>query len=309
MDWEVHDETKGGESLSWFLRLNMNFSHLSKSVDREPVVQLPRSLREHDLQKKFLEINHSTEPYFTKCYKALDWLFSYDDIASEIPTDYWPTHRVSERPIREFLMVVKWFEMFQKPFHHKSWSFSPRLPAPVLDSGNTPLDGGLNAGKHPISEVFPEEQIYEELYPPRYVRKGRPFLFNPHVYNTSYDWVRISKLGNWIRDIILLASMVWLVPIYEPTTGVMSPLCSSAPSFSYWWLVGGFTAIVALSLTLWFQYLVGVDFELSTIDLLSRQAQTISELEVRLIRMHAANLDLEDIIEGIETVITASSGG
>jgi hypothetical protein len=72
MDWEVHDETKGGEGLSWFLRLNMNFSHLSKSVDREPVVQLPRSLREHDLQKKFMEINHSTKPYFEKCYEALD---------------------------------------------------------------------------------------------------------------------------------------------------------------------------------------------------------------------------------------------
>jgi hypothetical protein len=309
MDWEVHDETKGGESLSWFLRLNMNFSHLSKSVDREPVVQLPRSLREHDLQKKFMEINHSQKPYFTKCYEALDWLFSYDDIASEIPVDYWPTHRVSERPIKEFLMVVKWFENFQKPFYHKSWNFSPRLPAPVLDSGNTPLDSDLDSGKYPVPEVFPEEQIYEELYPPRYVQKGRPFLFNPHVYNRNCDWVRINKLGMWLRDIIILASMVWLVPLYEPATGVMSPSLPEPSSLSYWWLAAGVAVIVCLSGALWYQYLVGVDFELSSIDLLSRQAQTISELEVRLIRMHAANLDLEDIIEGMETVITASTGG
>jgi hypothetical protein len=85
----------------------MNFSHLSKAVDREPTVQLPRSLKDHDLAKRFMEINHSTKPYYDKCYEALDWLFSYDDIASEIPVDFWPTHRVSERPIREFLMVVK----------------------------------------------------------------------------------------------------------------------------------------------------------------------------------------------------------
>jgi hypothetical protein len=106
-----------------------------------------------------------------------------------------------------------------------------------------------------------------------------------------------------------LASLVWLVPLYEPTTGVMDPLCSSAPSLSYWWLAAGFTVIAALTMALWYQYLVGVDFELSTIDLLSRQAQTISELEVRLIRMHAANLDLEDITEGMELAITASTGG
>jgi hypothetical protein len=51
----------------------MNYSHLSKSVDREPVIQLPRSLKDHDLAKGFMEINHATDiPYYEKCVKALD---------------------------------------------------------------------------------------------------------------------------------------------------------------------------------------------------------------------------------------------
>lgn len=47
-------------------------------------------------------------------------------------------------------------------------------------------------------------------------------------------------------------------------------------------------------------YLSYTDFELSTIDLLSRQSQLISEHEVRLIRMIAEREDLEDIIRGLE---------
>lgn len=162
MDWEVHDETKGGESLSWFLRLNMNYSHLSKSVDREPVVQLPRSLREHDLQKGFMEINHSTEPYFTKCYRALDWLFSYDDIASEIPMDFWPTHRVSDKPIREFIMVTQWHEKFTAPFKHPRWEFKPRQILGQLDSGNTPVLDSTDVKNGPYNGKWyyqQEEQI------------------------------------------------------------------------------------------------------------------------------------------------------
>jgi hypothetical protein len=192
MDWEVHDETKGGESLSWFLRLNMNFSHLSKSVDREPVVQLPRSLREHDLQKKFMEINHSTKPYFEKCYEALDWLFSYDDIASEIPVDFWPTHRVSERPLREFLMVVKWHENFTKPFYQSRWAFNPRQPLSSLDSGNTPIVSPQDiVTESRLFDTYTEAD--EVLSPPRYVHVDPNWEFvwqQPLGFNdlTGYQW-------------------------------------------------------------------------------------------------------------------------
>lgn len=49
------------------------------------------------------------------------------------------------------------------------------------------------------------------------------------------------------------------------------------------------------------------DFELSAIDLLSRQAQQISEHEVRLIRMIAEREDLLEIIDGLEMAMTVSS--
>lgn len=192
IDWEVHDETKGAEGLSWFLRLNLNYSHLSKSVDREPVVQLPRSLREHDLGKSFMEINHSTDSYFTKCYRALDWLFSYDDIASEIPVDYWPTHRVSDRPIREFLMVVKWFDAFQKPFYHDRWGFKPRQSPSSLDSGNTPIVSPQDiVTESRLFDTYTEAD--EVLSPPRYVHVDPNWEFvwqQPLGFNdlTGYRW-------------------------------------------------------------------------------------------------------------------------
>jgi hypothetical protein len=166
MDWKVHDETQGGEKLSWFLRLNMNYSHLSKSVDREPVIQLPRSLKDHDLAKGFMEINHATDiSYYEKCVKALDWLFSYDDIASEIPMDYWPTHRVADKPVREFLMVVKWYNEFTKHFHNERWAFKPRLPKCSLDSGNTPVVRPTDIITE--SRLFDTYTEAEEVLPPK----------------------------------------------------------------------------------------------------------------------------------------------
>jgi hypothetical protein len=53
-----------------------------------PVAELPLSLREFHLHTQVQEINMSPVTYDIKCYKLLEWLFAYDDIASEIPTDY-----------------------------------------------------------------------------------------------------------------------------------------------------------------------------------------------------------------------------
>lgn len=192
MDWEVHDETKGGESLSWFLRLNMNFSHLSKAVDREPVVQLPRSLKDHDLAKGFMEINHSMDPMFIKCYKALDWLFSYDDIASEIPMDYWPTHRVDDKPLREFLMVTKWHDAFSRHFQDPRWSIkSLDRNLCQVNSGNTPESVIQEANDGPYNGKW---YIQEEVQ-----------IESPMVKSDP----------NWLRELKLYVSNPWLIQRYR----------------------------------------------------------------------------------------------
>jgi hypothetical protein len=86
---------------------------------------------------------------------------------------------------------------------------------------------------------------------------------------------------------------------------VLPPISTTSPL-----LLGG---ILSLSLALlasvflaYYYYKVGLDFEYQSIDLLSRQAQQISELEVRLIRATADNLELDSIIEGLETALAAS---
>jgi hypothetical protein len=65
-------------------------------------------------------------------------------------------------------------------------------------------------------------------------------------------------------------------------------------------ILGALVALLGLST--WYLYLSYTDFELSAIDLLSRQSQQISEHEVRLIRMMAEREDLEDIIRGLEAI-------
>jgi hypothetical protein len=61
-----------------------------------------------------------------------------------------------------------------------------------------------------------------------------------------------------------------------------------------------------LGLFSFYLYLSYSDFELTAIDLLSRQSQQISEHEVRLIRMIAEREDLEDIIRGLEAITGVS---
>jgi hypothetical protein len=73
------------------------------------------------------------------------------------------------------------------------------------------------------------------------------------------------------------------------------------PYVVYGVLVGA--ALVALGGLAYYYYLLGNDFEMQAIDLLSQQSQRISELEVRLIRMTAERSDLEGIIEGLESAI------
>lgn len=96
-----------------------------------------------------------------------------------------------------------------------------------------------------------------------------------------------------------MASLVWLVPLYEvPNPAeVVSVGASNVPYIAIALLT---LLSVALSFSLFYIYLSYSDFELSAIDLLSRQSQQISEHEVRLIRMIAEREDLEDIIRGLE---------
>lgn len=101
-----------------------------------------------------------------------------------------------------------------------------------------------------------------------------------------------------------MATAVWLVPLYQELETV--PTDPTAPIFL--WVAGVLlAALVVTSLTAYYYYRLGIDFEYQSIDLLSQQAQRISELEVRLIRMQAENMELDSIIEGLEQLHAVTS--
>ena len=99
---------------------------------------------------------------------------------------------------------------------------------------------------------------------------------------------------------IILASVVWLVPLYEVPTQM--EVLNSVGYIPYIAIAGLSLLSVVLGFSLYYTYLSFTDFELSAIDLLSRQSQLISEHEVRLIRMIAEREDLEEIIQGLEVI-------
>lgn len=326
IDWEVHDETKGGEGLNWFLRLNLNYSHLSKSVDREPVVILPDSLIKGDLFEQVFAINDESlvgKTYRDKVIELTDWIMDFDKLAQDIPTSYWPQLRAGEKQMREFIECAKIHEIFSSVF--RAFGVSPRSkPDQVLvNSGNTPfadsnivlskslelsvwlrdlslvpVEGTWNAHSALLHSGLDALSVFWRKFIVKQIDFNSDFFtsYSPRASNLKLvAWFRI--IGSYIRDFIILASLVYLVPLYEaPVEEISIPLSQVVLTLS----LGTILALMVFSWYLWVSY---ADFELSAIDLLSRQAQSISETEFRLMRMHAERLDLEDIIEGLESTI------
>jgi len=307
IDWEVHDETQGGESLSWFLRLNMNYSHMSKSVDREPVQLLPKSARDRILLSKILKLTGQWDSRVAVA-ELLDWLFNFDKYAAEIPSNYWPQYRVMDKPTREFLMVTEWHEKFTRIF--QIYGCSPRLKSEMGLSGNTPVtalvpvnQGAWASGSFDQSLVENPLVFTDALSALRDFRDSWPLPDRKNLeFNTYRPQLEGSKwlisLGSYLRDFIILASLVWLVPIWEPVEEV--------PQLVYNWFLLLPIVLSVLGLFYLWWWPSGSNIEASLYETLSRQAQTISQQEVRLIRQQCEAIDLNDIIDGLETALEES---
>jgi hypothetical protein len=268
------------------------------------VVEMPKSLIEADLFEMVFAINDETKTdkkFSTKCEELVDWMFNdFDRIAQDIPQDYWPQLRAAEKPVREFIRVAELHSTFSKVF--EAFRLNPRFNSGILtgDSGNIPEQSVHGDGKWDVHEGFTELEIHEELIP-RVKRTINPLTFFSHRY-TCYWWFKFATFNKWCAGVILMITSVYFVPLYEEALN--PPVPTIDPLF-----LGGLivllTALGSLGFLAYYYYKVGLDFEYQSIDLLSQQAQRISELEVRLIRMQAENMELDSIIEGLETALAS----
>jgi hypothetical protein len=313
IDFDV-DETAGG----WTDARAFNERYGLVDTIHHPVVVMPESLIKADLFEQVFAINDEslTDKLFsTKCEELTQWIFDFDKLAQDIPTSYWPQIRAGEKPMREFIQTAKIHDIFTTVF--RAFKLNPRSISGIARdcSGNTPypdLNQSLSSYSPlpvELSLVPIREPLFGDIMVDALRRLKQGWVVTrveqSPVYFTSRsfvidDWSGVVKVLRFIQDMIILASLVWLVPLYEGPAVEGIPL----ESHDSYVALGILSAMVVLLLiALWYLNLSYTDFELSAIDLLSRQSQQISEHEVRLIRMIAEREDLEDIIRGLESAL------
>lgn len=300
-----------------------------------PVTELPECITSEELNRTLFYANlpiHSPE---TKVKLLLEWLFNFDKIASQIPSEHWPQYRVLDKTIREFLTVTEWWEEATKPFFKHR--LNARLKLDNRKSGNTPIvalvpvkQGAQTSQEKPIKhpdwgvwdskgnfdwDSTEEGAMYStalkefKLSLPLGPRDIPDFRSYRPVKPVRSIWLVVARA---LQSILILGSLVWLVPIYGQDTplvkiseGVQPVEVISVDVFDWVPFTIGF--ILPIIILIW---RLGAHssstVEASIFETISQQAQSISEQEVRLIRQRCEVVDLNEVIEGLETALEES---
>lgn len=316
----------------WMAREISTFNRDYGVVDlvHKPVVTLPECITSEELNRTLFYANLPIHPPIKRVKLLLEWLFNFDKIASQVPSEHWPQYRVLDKTIKEFLTVTEWWEEATKPFFKHR--LNPRLKLDNKLSGNTPIVALV-----PVKQGAQTSPVLDKLSHPdwgvwKWVGNECKFDWDSTqegaMYSTALKEFRLilplpprpipdfrsyrpvksdwKTLINWmerLQAIILLSTIIWLVPLYDNT--VEQPIeVPPVDVFNWYPLIG--IIIILLPILYLNLFPSGSTVEASVFDTISQQAQRISELEVRMIRQRCEVVDLNEIIEGLETALEES---
>jgi hypothetical protein len=148
VEYDLHASEEGrGDSILSLLGFSTDASEfnakygVSDGID-VPVASMPESFINGDLANMLLTINDESlidKKFSTKCEELTDFIFDFDKLAQDIPTNYWPQVRAGEKVMREFIECAKIHEIFSNVF--SAFGVNPRriTDGTSIYYGNNPL--------------------------------------------------------------------------------------------------------------------------------------------------------------------------